>query len=335
MPYHFDKNEQTNGHAWFYKDLMSKHDFSFAALTIFALALLKKDLFSLTMLFNQLNFNQKQGLLSVQIDFRDIKNTIALSEPWGYPMQIALEFFDEMVVNFLLDAMKQVALFLNKSLDEVFPLNMRLSKQPDFKYKTQPVSSSRLSDAYFSPIKLCYSTNLHAAAKSGDLAEIIKIIDQGVDINVLDSNQKTPLDRAVSCFQWPAINWMITHQARMNMHTEKMSFYFIKAVKDGQLQFIRWLEANQFPLLEQNIFGEHGAIFQAVEAGHIAVIDYFMEKNPPPEVVHFILNNKKTSLTPHQIQFKNVFNFWQSKDRNDRQQIFGADMNTRQSNRIS
>ena len=95
-------------------------------------------------------------------------------------------------------------------------------------------------------------TLMHAAAASGDLATMEWLLSKGVSINTLSKDEKTPLHTAItgdvhtkvlkSTWNFDAIKWLLDHGADMKFGIPP----YFEAVRSGDLDTIRWFEANNF-----------------------------------------------------------------------------------------
>lgn len=74
------------------------------------------------------------------------------------------------------------------------------------------------------------------------------------------------LDVALVDRRWPAIDWLMKLNVKLNSDPENYPQFLSAAAEDGQLSFIKFFEEKYYPLNQTE------------------VVNYFLGKNPPADV---------------------------------------------------
>ena len=137
-------------------------------------------------------------------------------------------------------------------------------------------------------------TLMHAAAASGGLSVMEWLLSRGLSVNALTKYKQTPLCRAVAGERYTSVlkrtgnlevaKWLLDHGAVSRGRQTP----YLEAVKQGDLEIIRWLEANNFRddyLRGRNPRGGWIAMHLAAQSGNTDVMEHLLTLGETVNVV--------------------------------------------------
>ena len=112
---------------------------------------------------------------------------------------------------------------------------------------------------------------LHAAARSGDVASLRRLLDDGAPVDAINSDGETPLLVAVRADRTPAAELLLERGADVNAQASNLDTPWLLAGAEGRADILELMLGHRPDLSIHNRFGGT-ALIPACERGHVAAV---------------------------------------------------------------
>jgi ankyrin repeat protein len=117
--------------------------------------------------------------------------------------------------------------------------------------------------------------NLIQSAEQGDLAGIVRSLEDGDDINQQDARGRTAVMSATYAGQVAAVKFLLEREADPDIQDEMLNTPFLYAGAEGMLDILKLAnEAGADPAVTNRYGGT--ALIPACERGHVEVVQYLL-----------------------------------------------------------
>ncbi len=138
---------------------------------------------------------------------------------------------------------------------------------------------------FLSPL---YSTPLHKAVKEVNETKVMKFLEEGLDVNALDTHGKTPLHYAASIGRFSIVKKLVENGANPHIKDQSHKTPLVYAIEKNRIKVIIYLSqvANQTALQEDDPF------FTAAKEGDIDLLSYHLARRD----INSVNQDGKTAL---------------------------------------
>ena len=101
-----------------------------------------------------------------------------------------------------------------------------------------------------------YSSEIHEAAKAGNLAQVKELINQGADINSISGYKETVLHYAAESGNLELVQWLVNRGANLNALDNDEKSIMHSAAESGNLRLVQWLIKQGFDINAKDYLGK-------------------------------------------------------------------------------
>ena len=119
--------------------------------------------------------------------------------------------------------------------------------------------------------------SLHVAVDAGNLRKVMRMVQQGADMNKVNRNGSTPLMFAVHAGHMAIVRYLVEQGADKNQANHKGYTPLMFAVQEGHMAIVRYLVEQG---VDKNQADHEGytQLMLAAQEGHLAIVQYLVEQ---------------------------------------------------------
>ena len=125
-------------------------------------------------------------------------------------------------------------------------------------------------------------TDLHHAARTGDLVAVTGAIAEGADLDVRDQYSRTPLILAAWSGHLNCVKVLIAANAQVNLGAQDDMNALHFAVQKGNLECVKYLLESGAKVNSKNGRNGNNALIMAAQHGHKEVVELLLKKKADP-----------------------------------------------------